>query len=194
MQSITLKSRSWILQVFQHCSVSAIVHHIHPVLPTLLHHHCERSQKIWAFLNKGKLFNSELGFHSDNAEALGREEFLISFFPLQLKLYNRRGDSKVSSAKTLGETANIARELVADSSIYIIFSSERHSLKKWSASRNMQGVEQMSKPLLTQLHHEQKGSECVVRFPWAGSQPHKQPQLAGRVLVLLPLMLHLLRK
>lgn len=58
----------------------------------------------------------------------------------------------------------------------------------------MQEMEQTPKPLLTKLYHKQKGSEYVVGAPWGGPQPHKQPQLADGMLVLLPLMLYLLRK
>lgn len=39
----------------------------------------------------------------------------------------------------------------------------------------MQEVGQTPKPFLTQLHHEQKGSQHVVRAPQGGPWPHKQP-------------------
>lgn len=39
----------------------------------------------------------------------------------------------------------------------------------------MQEVEQTPRSFLTQLRHEQKGSQHIVRAPWGRPQPHKQP-------------------
>lgn len=148
-----LRKGTYILQSFKHYSIFAINHHT--ALPTPLEHHQERPQKIWAFLKENGIIPRWVFIWIVLwGSWKGRASFVFPSGIKTLHVYTRREDPKVSSARILGETANVATELVAGSSNYSIFSTERHSLNKWSVSRDMQEIEQTLKSFLTQLHHE----------------------------------------
>lgn len=101
--------------------------------------------------------------------------FIFSSAIKTLHVYTGREDPKVSSARTLGETASIAVELVASSSAKTLSAVEDTFLKH---SRVMQEVEQTPRPLLTQHHYEQKGSQRVLtavrRTPASQAAPGSQ--------------------